>query len=148
MSEYGLARGQCEDFRNSYVGFVPFEDEEPSGFEDTEALFKSFFEDVLPAVGRKEAVLDHLPVPGFFLAPRVLEMRRVEDHHAEGAVPERECREVGHHVRMDMEFPLPAGDAGVLEHGVQFALVTEEDSRVFLVEVEHLPAAADVKDWR
>lgn len=80
------------------------------------------------------------------LSPAFLKWGGVEKHQGECPVPEGKVPEVHFHVGMDVEFPYTSWGVAVRQGRVQVTDVAEEDTRVFLVEVEHPGAATRVKD--
>ncbi len=142
MPEDGFVRSQFQNLGYFYVCLVPFENKKSSFTEDSEAFGKAFFQYFFPAVSREGAVLDYLPAAGFLFIAGKFQVRRIEDHHGKGLVREGHGREVTDDVRVYFEM------APIAEVGVQFPYVLEEDTGVFLVEVEHSAAAAGVENGR
>lgn len=64
MSEYGFLRSEFENFRDLYVGFVPFEYEKSTFFQNSEALRKSFRKHISPV--RIKCAILYLLITGWF----------------------------------------------------------------------------------
>ena len=64
MSEYRFLRSEFENFRYLYVGFIPFEYENSSFFQNSEALRKSFGQHIFPI--RIKCTILHLLISGWF----------------------------------------------------------------------------------
>ena len=129
-------RCELENLRYGYLRLIPFENQHSVLFQDAEALAEHGLEVSFPRL-LVEATVFLRHVARF---PRIAQVGRVEHHHAERPVGERQVAVVHQHVRLDIESTPIAQFPAFITH------ITKKHAIIRLVEPEHSAAAGGVKN--